>query len=91
MSVIKTALGNYEVNIGSFPTTAQGLQALVNCPSDVSKKDWVNEKYMETIPTDIWRTEFQYACPSKTPGRDYDLISAGPDKKFGTEDDIVYP
>lgn len=90
MSAIKTALGNYEVRVGSFPTTAQGLQALVSCPSDVPKAKWGNEKYMDRLPVDGWERPFRYACPSTDPGRAYDLISAGSDRKFGTKDDIVF-
>lgn len=84
---VKTALGNYEVQVGSFPTTAQGLSALVTRPSDVAEDQW-KEKYIDDLPKDAWGREFKYECPS-THQKDYDLISAGKDGKFGTADDIT--
>lgn len=87
MGQIKTTLGQYEVKIGSFPTTEQGLEALIKCPSDVEKDEW-GEKYMDDLPKDAWKKPFQYKCPSEH-GKDYDLVSSGPDKRFGTADDIT--
>lgn len=88
---IKTALGQFEVNIGRFPTTAEGLKALVECPPTIQPKDW-QDAYMETIPKDAWGRDFRYACPSTHPGLYFDLASAGPDGQFDTRDDIAnYP
>lgn len=88
---IKTALGQFEVNIGRFPTTAEGLKALVECPSTIPLKDW-QDPYMETMPKDSWGKEFRYVCPSTHSGLFYDLASAGSDGRFDTRDDIAnYP
>ncbi|MFP4380545.1 MAG: type II secretion system major pseudopilin GspG [Candidatus Sumerlaeia bacterium] len=81
-----TALQMYEAAIGEFPSTDQGLNALVEKPSDVSEDDW--SEFMLEIPKDSWGQEYQYTYPGEH-GRYYDLISAGPDKQFGTEDDIT--
>ncbi|MFP4382284.1 MAG: type II secretion system major pseudopilin GspG [Candidatus Sumerlaeia bacterium] len=84
-SNVETALRMYEAAIGSFPTTDQGLRALVDRPSEVPESDW--SIFMEKMPLDAWKREFLYRCPPEE-GRFYDLVSAGPDGQFGTEDDI---
>lgn len=85
---IKTALGQFEVNVGRFPTTAEGLAALVERPSDIPESTW-QDPYMETVPKDAWGKEFRYVCPSEKKGKDFDLVSAGPDGKFDSTDDIT--
>lgn len=84
---IKTALGTFDVNVGRFPTTAEGLASLVTRPSGIPEASWV-EKYMDQMPKDAWGKDFKYACPSENKDKDYDLVSAGPDGQMGTSDDI---
>ena len=89
MSSIKTSLQMYEMQTGDFPTSDQGLEALVNKPSGVSEDVW--EPVMDEMPRDSWNQEFIYRYPGEH-GRDYDLISKGADGREGTEDDITnYP
>ncbi len=83
----KTSLGAYEMDIGTFPTTSQGLKALLERPSDVYEEDW-NGKYMDNIPKDPWHEEFIYKSPGDH-NEDFDLFSKGPDRQEGTEDDIT--
>ncbi len=87
MTAIKSALQNFETEMSRFPTTQEGLQALVTRPSGIDEADWPGQK-LEELPRDAFGTPFRYACPSDN-GMDYDLISAGADRKFGTEDDIA--
>ncbi|MDB4284635.1 type II secretion system major pseudopilin GspG [bacterium] len=69
-----------------FPTEAQGLDALVKKPtSSPIPRDWTNS--LPEIPRDPWTIEYQYKMPGKD-GANYELISAGKDKIFGTEDDL---
>lgn len=82
---IKTALGTYEVATGSFPTSAEGIKALVERPASVPENDW--EKTLERVPKDPWGEDFIYVCPSAH-GGDYDVMSKGPDRQEGTADDI---
>lgn len=84
---LKTALGQFEVNVGRFPTTAEGLKALVERPSEIPEATY-QDAYMETMPKDGWGKEFRYVCPSEKQHKDFDIISAGPDGKFDTPDDI---
>ena len=84
---IQTALLAFKLNVGRYPTTEEGLQALITCPKDVSDEQW-ESPYLEEIPTDSWENDFIYKCPGKH-GKDYDLYSPGPDEKEETEDDIT--
>jgi general secretion pathway protein G len=67
----------YKLDVGSFPTTDQGLQALVTRPTAIPR--W-NGPYLkgETVPIDAWGHPYLYRSPSVRPGRDYDLCSKGP-------------
>ena len=85
MANIKTALGLYEIEVGDYPGTEQGLEALVRRPSDVSVEMWT--KCLEEVPRDGWNHGFIYRVPGED-GSSYDLISRGKDNKEGTEDDI---
>lgn len=81
----ETSLQMYEMEVGSFPSTEQGLDALVNKPSNVSKDAWTQA--MKEIPADPWKEPYIYRCPGEH-GGEYDLVSKGPDTKEGTEDDV---
>jgi len=83
---IETALKLYKLDNGSYPTTEQGLQALVEPPS-VGKlaSAWREGGYLEKgkVPKDPWDTEYVYLCPG-THG-DFDLVSYGADGETGGE------
>ncbi|MEN6625204.1 MAG: type II secretion system major pseudopilin GspG [Candidatus Sumerlaeia bacterium] len=84
---LRTSLQHFETQMSRFPTTQEGLQILITKPSGMSDDDWPG-KILEKMPKDGFGTEFKYVCPSEH-GLDYDIISAGPDKRFGTPDDIA--
>ena len=67
----------YKLDVGSYPTTEQGLQALVAQPTGVTR--W-NGPYLkgEKAPEDPWGRPYVYRLPSQRPGHDYDLYSLGP-------------
>ena len=77
-----TVLDMYKLDVGSYPTTEQGLAALVQQPADVS--DW-NGPYVkgDKLPLDAWNHPYVYASPSSRPGHDYDLCSKGPSGAAG--------
>ena len=50
---IKTALASFEVKAGRFPTTQEGLQALVAKPSGLSDDEW-DGPYLQEVPRDPW-------------------------------------
>lgn len=81
---IATGLKLYELDTGGFPSTDEGLAALLSKPS--SAVNW-NGPYLEKKPVDPWGREYKY----KSPGdhrTDYDLYSTGKDGQEGTEDDV---
>jgi general secretion pathway protein G len=89
MKNTETALSTYEMKVGSYPTTEQGLEALVKCPSDVEKNDWGDSPYLREVPKDAYGQKFIYKCPGEHNTDEYDLYSTGKDRKDGTDDDIV--
>ena len=85
----KTGLVPYRVDVGSFPSTEEGLKALVSPPSGTEGR-WKGP-YFDEVPTDPWGSPYQYQYPgSKNPSgaRGYDVWSYGPDKTPNTTDDI---
>ena len=83
---IKTQLGLYESMNGFYPTTEQGLQALVTQPDTDPRPTRWYQLYKE-MPKDPWGNEYIYRCPGVKDPQSYDLFSAGPDRKADTEDD----
>jgi general secretion pathway protein G len=72
----------YKLDVGTYPTTDQGLQALIARPSGVAR--W-NGPYMkgEKVPEDPWGHPFVYRSPSQRPDHEYDLFSLGPTGQSG--------
>lgn len=91
MHSIRGALQEFEIHASRFPTQSEGLEALIRKPSSLSDSEWAGP-YLEdvTVPKDKFGNEFRYVIPSER-GFQYDLISAGIDRQFGTPDDIVFP
>ena len=86
---IATALQTFEMNAGRFPTTEEGLKALVERPADIPEGDWQGPYLTKkVVPKDVWKEPFVYRCPGEH-GIDYDIFSKGPDRQEGTEDDIT--
>lgn len=83
---LETTLKLYKLDNGSYPSTEQGLQALVE-PPEVGNLpgNWREGGYLEKgrIPKDPWKNEYIYLCPG-TQG-DYDIISYGADGEPGGE------
>jgi len=85
LDAIDKALQAYRIDTGRFPTTSQGLGALVRQPGDEPR--WRGPYLQGDVPPDPWGTAYQYRNPSTT-GRDYDLLSYGKDRApGGTGDD----
>jgi len=81
---IATALKMYELDNGAYPTTEEGLDALLNAPS--SAINWKGP-YLEKRPIDPWGNPYQYKSPG-THRVDYDLYSLGRDG-VESDDDVV--
>jgi general secretion pathway protein G len=83
---ISTQLKLYESMNGFYPTTEQGLQALVTQPdTDPRPTRWY--QLFKAVPKDPWQSNYIYICPGIKNPTGYDLYSAGPDRKPDTTDD----
>ena len=86
IQAIGTQLQLYESMNGFYPTTDQGLQALVTQPStDPRPTRWY--QLFKQAPKDPWGNDYVYRCPGQKHSDSYDLYSAGPDRRQDTEDD----
>jgi general secretion pathway protein G len=89
IQVISSALEEYKLENGAYPTTEQGLNALLEKPtSPPIPKDWKGSYISDDI-NDCWNDPYQYRCPSQHNRPDFDLWSFGPDGKDGTKDDLT--
>jgi general secretion pathway protein G len=82
-----TALDAFQAEVERYPTTAEGLRALVVKPAD-NPGNWA-KPFLMKIPRDPWGHEYQYVCPGVHNTDSYDVCSFGPDGKPGGGDDIV--
>ena len=88
-SNIGMALKLYELDNGNYPTTEQGLNALMAKPtSSPAAQNWKGP-YLEKAPLDPWGNPYQYRCPGSHNTSGYDLYSPGKDAAEGGEDDVV--
>jgi general secretion pathway protein G len=83
----QSALAMYKLNAGSFPTTQQGLKALVEKPTSTPvPRRWV--QVMSKLPTDPWDSPYIYRFPGKKRANEFEMISKGPDGLENTADDL---
>lgn len=87
---LKTSLVRYRIDLGDYPSTSEGLAALLAAPAGKAER-W-RGPYIEVPgnrpPTDPWGEAYRYRFPGTKNSGGYDLYSIGPDKVDGTEDDI---
>lgn len=81
---LETPLVAYRVNMGHYPTTEEGLKALVEKPSDEAV-NW-RGPYVKKMNPDPWGTPYQYRCPGENSSAGYDLWSFGPDGQESADD-----
>jgi len=81
---ISAALKEYKLDSGDYPTTEQGLEALVEKPS-IGKipRKYPEKGYLAKIPKDPWGNDYVYISPGEH--GDFDLISYGADGEEGSE------
>jgi|SRR5690554_1934571 len=84
---LENALAQYRLDNGYFPTTEQGLEALVREPTvQPTPRNYRRGGYIQRLPLDPWDTEYLLLSPGEF--SDIDIFSAGPDRQPGTDDDI---
>ncbi|NVK23658.1 MAG: type II secretion system major pseudopilin GspG [Gammaproteobacteria bacterium] len=84
---LESVLDMYKLKAGNYPTTEQGLEALVSAPEiEPIPRNYPAEGFLDRLPEDKWGNPYILVSPGET-GK-YDLYSMGPDGQEGTEDDI---
>ncbi len=81
---IEGALQLFSFDMGRYPTTPEGLDALVHNPGNMDS--WKGPYLAKDVPKDPWGRPYAYRCPGLH--GDYDLFSFGADGQEGGEDDI---
>lgn len=96
IGAFKGALERYALDMTDFPTTEQGLQALIEEPEGEGEEETAAGNWggpylkSDDIPRDPWGSPYQYEYPpTHGKGKDPEIWSYGPDKEDDTEDDIV--
>jgi general secretion pathway protein G len=85
MDAFRKALEAFRIDNGRYPSTAEGLAALVTAPAGAAR--WHGPYLQDAVPLDPWGTAYQYEAPGPA-GKDYQIISLGRDKApGGTGDD----
>jgi len=82
MSLFETALDTYRLDMGKYPTTEMGLEALRQKPDDADT-NWDGPYLPKEIPLDPWGRAYVYVQPGEH--GDYDILSYGADKQPGGE------
>lgn len=83
---IGQALKLYRLDNHSYPTTDQGLQALVTKPTaPPAPPNWKTGGYLDRLPKDPWGNEYQYLNPGVKNTNDVDIFSLGADSTAGGE------
>ncbi|MBP7142421.1 MAG: type II secretion system major pseudopilin GspG [Opitutaceae bacterium] len=89
-SSLSGPLMQYRMALGEYPSTAEGIAALVTAPANKGER-WAGP-YIEAkdgkVPLDPWGEPYQYRYPGTKNKGSYDLWSKGQDKADGTDDDI---
>ncbi|GBC60188.1 type II secretion system protein GspG [Desulfonema ishimotonii] len=75
ISMFETAIDTYRLDVGKFPTTEQGLEALRVKPDDA--KRWDGPYLPKAVPPDPWGNPYEYRAPGEH--GDYDIFSYGAD------------
>jgi general secretion pathway protein G len=81
---IAAILDMYKLDVGSYPTTDQGLRALAERPTDVP--NWNGPYVKGGVPLDAWNHSYIYRDPSTRAGHDFDLCSEGPSGTGGDQE-----
>ena len=78
---IRKACDLYKIEAGDYPSQSEGLRALTAPPGG-------GPAYLKEMPKDPWGQEFVYFNPARGGGSGIEIVSKGPDKQEGTQDDI---
>ncbi len=89
IKAFKTPLQAYKLDMGDFPASGDGLEALRNAPSNLRNVDKWSGPYLDSpVPLDPWGNPYQYEYPGKYDTEQPDIWSFGPDGIDNTDDDV---
>jgi general secretion pathway protein G len=84
---LESALEMYKLKNNNFPTTEQGLEALVTAPTiEPLPRNFPEGGFIKRLPEDPWGNPYQLLSPGEL--GTLDIFSNGPDREPGTDDDI---
>lgn len=81
------ALDTYRLDVGHYPSTEQGLAALVTAPANEAR--WSGPYLQKGLPQDPWDRAYVYRHPAANAAHDFDLLSLGKDGQAGGEADAA--
>lgn len=84
IDALDKAVQAYRMDTGRFPAGEGGLRALTQRPADEPR--WRGPYLQGEVPLDPWGSAYVYRVPGAA-GRDYDLLSYGPDRRAGGQGD----
>lgn len=80
IGLCESAIQNFQLSTGNYPTTAQGLSALRQAPADLADTTkWDGPYLTKDVPLDPWGQTYQYACPGSHNIDSFDIWTIGPD------------
>ena len=87
IAAIENALDMYKLDNGHYPTDAQGVDSLIIKPVELPiPRIYPKNGYIRRLPKDPWGNAYQMNNPGKY--KEIDILSSGPDRELGNEDDI---
>lgn len=84
IGALESALELYKLDNFTYPTTEQGLEALVTAPSDPAPANWQKGGYIKKLRQDPWQRDYLYLSPGEH--GEFDIYSLGADGVEGGED-----
>jgi general secretion pathway protein G len=85
--VLESSLELYKLDNFVYPSSSQGLDALVNQPSGEGTKNWRDGGYIKKLNKDPWGNQYQYVYPGSN--GEFDVYSTGADAAVGGEDEAA--
>jgi general secretion pathway protein G len=82
----ETALSLFKLDNFKYPSTDQGLEALIKQPADPSIRNWKEGGYIRKLTKDPWGNAYNYVYPG-THGTEYDIFTLGADAQPGGDGD----
>lgn len=89
LKILHSAVNHFRMDTGQYPSEDMGLLDLIEQPMDLPDGTWPTGGYLETteLPLDAWGNEFIFQLYPES-GKQFVIISFGPDGEEGTEDDL---